>query len=151
MASATSVMNGQVGELATSSELLSRGHIVCGMLPGYPAIDLVTLDNGHNVRRLVQVKYEPTTKPSWLTTSAIERQIDSRLIYVFLCRAQASSVGFDYYCITEADTRTISTQQNAATVARRLQSDSGFVDNEMRRIDLTDPQYLAYKNNFSIF
>ena len=151
MASSTSAISGSVGELAVSAELLSRKHVVCSMLPGYPAIDLITLDRNHNVRKLVQVKYVPNAKASWLCTKAIEQAVDSRLIYVFVCKAKKPCVGFDYYCIEEADVRTISECQNAATVSRRTQADSSFVDNDMRRVDLTDPKYLNHKNNFTIF
>jgi len=151
MASSKSVVSGQVGELAVAAELLSRGHIVCAMLPGYPEIDLLVLNKGHNVHKLVQVKYDPGKKPSWLCTKTIERVIDPRLIYVFVCRATPPCMGFDYYCLPEVLTRRISKQQNDVAVARRKLKDSNFVDNDMRRIDLTDPKYPVPKNDFSVF
>jgi len=151
MASATSVTNGHVGELAVAAELLSRRHIVCHMLPGYPAIDLVTLDTGHNVRKLVQVKYVPNRKASWLCTKAIERAIDPRLVYVFVCKAVAPCIGFDYYCLEQADLIAISKAQNAAAVKQKEIIDPAFKDNDMRRVNLADPKYLIYRNNFAIF
>ena len=151
MATSVNIINAQVGELAVSAELLSRGHVVCAMLPGYPAIDLMTLDKTHNVRKLIQVKFVPKRKPSWLCTSAIEQMIDPRLVYVFVCKTKPPCVGFDYYCIIEADVRSFSKQQNSVAVAKRTAVDPSFVDNNMRRIDLSDPKYVMYKNNFTIF
>ena len=147
---AKSILNGQVGELLACAQLLTRGYITSVMPAGYPVIDLLVLTKDHQVSKLVQVKYAPKPKPSWVLSSNVETIADDRLIYVLICRT-ASDFGYEFYCIPADKVAALVKQRNDEYVAKRLSTNAGYVDNAMRRLELSDEQRHTYRDAFHFF
>ena len=149
-ANAKSILNGQVGEQLACAQLLTQGYITSVMPTGYPVIDLLVLTKDHQVSKLVQVKYTPKPKPTWVLSSNVETVTDHRLIFVLICRT-ASQVGYEFYCIPADKVAELVKQRNVEYVAKKRLVNAGYVDNTMRRLELSVEQRQTYRNAFHLF
>lgn len=150
MPNPTSILNGQVGEQLVCAELLRRGHVTCIMPAGYPDIDLVVLDQAHEVRNLVQVKFTPKKIPTWVLNDRSEALTPSKLVYVLVC-VRTDGQGYRFFCIPATDVATLVKERNESYVLKAKKRRENFKDNSMRRFTLKPPMDQKYEGNFRIF
>ena len=145
-----SILNGQVGEHLVCAELLRRRHVTCIMPAGYPDIDLVVLDQAHEVRHLVQVKFTPKRTSTWVLNDRSESVIDAKLIYVLVC-ISTDGQSYRFFCIPAGEVAPLVKAENEAYVLKAQKRRPSYMDNSMRRITLAQPLTQKYEGNFGTF
>lgn len=144
MPNAITSLNGLRGEQIASSYLLRYGLIPLPFPPNYPKFDILALDPSHEICSFIQVKYNSLPKPIWKTSNSVESSSGKKLTYLLIHDDPLKTDSYIIYIIPEADLINISSTQNAEYVVRRIKDNPGYIDNNMRSIDLSDPKYLPY-------
>lgn len=148
MKNATTALNGMRGEQLASVALLRRDILPLPFPPNYPKFDLLALNQHHDVCAFLQVKYNADKKPVWKASKSIEAPSGKRLYYIFIHDHPERPDLHVHYIVPEEDLIAISRSQNAAYVCKQQMKNPGYIDNDMRVIDLADPGCGKYLEAF---